>query len=161
MWLMLAVPEADDVIGGYRHDHDPYARFGVPAHVTVRKPFLPPAEWDRIQASEVLASLLPVEITLARIEDRPGALVIAVEPDDSLRELTAVVTAAWPELPPHKENRPDLAYHVTVVRTRDPAVRASAIRDLKGHLPLSLTGMELWAGAATEHGYTHRVLVRT
>jgi hypothetical protein len=78
---MLAVPEADDVIGRYRHDHDPYARFGVPAHVTVRRPFLPPAEWDRIQAPEVLASLLPVEITLARIDDRPGALVIAVEPD--------------------------------------------------------------------------------
>jgi hypothetical protein len=160
MWLMLVVPGAEELVGRYRLEHDHYARAGVPAHVTVREPFLPPAEWDDARVRGVLEPLLPVELTLARTEDRPGGLVLLVEPDDALREVTAAVSAAWPELPPHKGARPDLAYHLTVIRTAGPAVRGAAKAELDRRLPRTLTGSEFWAGADTEGGYIHRALTR-
>ena len=92
-----------------------------------------------------LSHLLPVEVTLARLENRPGALVIVVEPDHGLRELTDAVGSTWPELPPHKGNRPDLAYHMTVVRTEDEAIRSRAADEISPQLPLEVSGTEFWA----------------
>ena len=42
--LLLAVPAAEAAVGAHRARLDPSARDGVPAHVTVLYPFLPPAE---------------------------------------------------------------------------------------------------------------------
>src|SRR4051812_28340455 len=128
MPLLLMTPDADPLVARWRADHDWAARFGVPAHVTVRMPFLQPDEWDDLSFAD-LGRFLPVELTLARLEERPGALVILVEPDEALRELTAAVGDLWPALPAqpaHKANFTRAAYHVTVVRTPDPVTRRRA-----------------------------------
>lgn len=120
-WLLLMTPEADR----WRAAHDWASRYGVSAHVTVRSPFLEPREWpDAARAG--LESLLPVRLRLARLEDRPGDLVIMVEPDEQLRELTRAIGGVWPELPRHKEAFERPRYHVTVVRTADLEVRTRA-----------------------------------
>jgi 2'-5' RNA ligase superfamily len=144
VWLLLITPEAEALVGRWRAEHDAAARDGIPAHVTVRTPFLPAEQWTDPRLA-ALSQLLPVEVTLARLENRPGALVIVVEPDHGLRELTDAVGSVWPTLPPHKGNRPDLAYHVTVVRTEDEAVRFEAAAELSPHLPLKVHGTEFWA----------------
>jgi hypothetical protein len=92
--LLLVTPEAEPLVGRWRADHDWAAESGVPAHVTVRLPFLPPARWREVEESDVLARLLPADVTLARVEDRPGALVVVAEPDDDLRRITAAVGEA-------------------------------------------------------------------
>ena len=144
MWLLLITPEAEPLVGSWRAEHDAAARDGIPAHVTVRTPFLPAEQWSDPRLA-ALSHLLPVEVTLARLENRPGALVIVVEPDHGLRELTDVVGSTWPELPPHKGNRPDLAYHMTVVRTEDEAIRSRAADEISPQLPLEVSGTEFWA----------------
>jgi 2'-5' RNA ligase superfamily len=143
MWLLLVTPDAEPLVAKWRAHHDAAARDGIPAHVTVRTPFLPAAEW-RDPRFATLRELLPVEVTLARIENRPGALVIVVEPDHGLRDITAAVGSAWPELLPHKGNRPDLAYHMTVVRTEDEAIRSEAADEISPHLPVEVSGTEFW-----------------
>src|SRR5262245_44283269 len=105
-------PEAEPLVDPWRAEHDVAARYGIPAHVTGRTPFLPPAHWQDPALSS-LESFRPTEVTLARLENRPGALVLLAEPDDSLRAITEAVSSAWPTLPPHKGNRPDAAYHMT------------------------------------------------
>jgi hypothetical protein len=65
--------------------------------VTVRTPFLVPEQW-RDPAVSLLERFLPLDMTLARLEERPEALVIIVEPDDELRGITEAVTAEWPTL---------------------------------------------------------------
>ena len=108
MWLLLITPDAESLVGRWRARHDAAARFGIPAHVTVRTPFLPPEHW-RDPALSVLERFLPIDVTLSHLENRPGALSpIVVEPDDELRELTKAVGLSWPTLPPHKANRPRL-----------------------------------------------------
>ena len=144
MWLLLITPDAEPLVAKWRAEHDAAARDGIPAHVTVRTPFLPADQWSDPRL-EALSELLPVELTLARLENRPGALVIVVEPDHELRELTDAIGSVWPALPPHKGNRPDLAYHLTVVRTEDEAVRSEAAAEISPHLPLAVRGTEFWA----------------
>jgi 2'-5' RNA ligase superfamily len=160
MWLLLITPDADSLVGSWRAEHDPAARFGIPAHVTVRTPFLAPEHW-RDPALSQLERFLPMDVTLSRLENRPGALVVLAEPDDALRQITQAVTLSWPTLPPHKGNRPDLAYHVTVVRTASERVRSEAWEAIAPHLPLHVTGTELWAADGShDEGVQHAVVAR-
>jgi hypothetical protein len=103
-------PDAEPLVAPWRAEHDVAARFGIPAHVTVRTPFLSPEHW-RDPALSLLVRFLPIDVTLARLENRPGALVILADPDDELRAITEAVTLSWPTLPPHKGNR--LILHTT------------------------------------------------
>jgi hypothetical protein len=156
--LLLVTPDAEPLLGQWRAEHDWAARYGIPAHVTVRTPFLEPHDWGD-PAPPALTRLLPLELTLARLEDRPGALVVVVEPDAQLRELTAIVGALWPSLPPHKGDRTDVAYHLTVVRTEDPLIRSRAWDAIGPHLPMQVAGTELWAAhGSPEHGAEHTVV---
>jgi 2'-5' RNA ligase superfamily len=160
VWLLLITPDAESLVGRWRAEHDYAARFGIPAHVTVRTPFLPPERW-RDPAFSLLARFLPTDLTLARLENRPGGLVIIVEPDDELRDITRAVTMSWPALPPHKGNRPDLAYHMTVVRTANDRIRSEAAEALAPRLPLRVTGTEMWATAGSlKDGQRHAVVAR-
>ena len=160
MWLLLVTPDAEPLVATWRAEHDPSARFGVPAHVTVRSPFLPPERWTD-PALTRLAEFLPLTLTLARVEDRRGALVVVAEPDDRLRELTEATTRTWPLLPPHKPDHRPFAYHVTVVRSPDRRIRSNATDAIAPHLPLRVTGTELWAAAESpEHGFRHAVVAR-
>lgn len=160
MWLLLMTPDAESVVDPWRAEHDVAASFGIPAHVTVRTPFLPPDHW-RDPALSLLERFLPMDVTLARLEDRPGALVLVAEPDDELRGITEAVTSTWPTLPPHRGNRPDLAYHMTVVRTANDRIRSQAWEAIAPHLPLCVTGTEMWASAGSlEEELRHAVVVR-
>jgi hypothetical protein len=160
MWLLLITPDADSLVGRWRAEHDVAARFGIPAHVTVRTPFLQPECW-RDPALSLLERFLPIDVTLSHLENRPGALVLIVEPDDELREITEAVGLAWPTLPPHKDNRPDLAYHMTVVRTANDSIRSQAWEALAPHLPLRVTGAEMWASEGSlEDGLRHALVAR-
>lgn len=162
MPLLLVTPAAEPLVGRWRAEHDWAARHGIPAHVTIRLPFLPPEQWRDPSIALLLEGLLPVDATLSRLEDRPGALVILAEPDDQLRAMTEAVSAQWPELAPHKGDRPDFAYHVTVVRTEDRVVRAAAADAIAPQLPLQVVGSEVWAAqGSAEAGVVHAVLATT
>jgi hypothetical protein len=154
-------PEADSLVGRWRAEHDWTATSGITAHVTVRTPFLGVAAAQAADVPAALRRLLPVPVSLARVEDRPGALVIVAEPDDALWELTHAASRAWPALGPHKDGRPDTAFHITVVRTEDRALRAVVARELAAALPLTVAGTELWvAERAPVGGAITAVLAR-
>ena len=158
-YLLLIVPGAEPLVGHWRAGHDGAAAAGIPAHVTVRSPFLPPERWDAADLSGTLRHFLPLPVTLARTENRPGGLVVLAEPDDRLRELTNAASAAWPELPPHKPRFAQPAYHVTVVRTPEAALRHEARAELDTQLPLTVEATELWAVSGTaEQGFERRVV---
>jgi 2'-5' RNA ligase superfamily len=160
VWLLLITPDAESLVGRWRAEHDYAARFGIPAHVTVRTPFLPPERW-RDPAFSLLERFLPTDVTLARLENRPGGLVIVAEPDEGLREITEAVGLSCSTLPPHKDNRPDLAYHMTVVGTANDRIRSEAAEDIAPHLPLRVTGTEMWASEGSpQDGLRHAVVVR-
>jgi 2'-5' RNA ligase len=139
--LGLLVPGAERVVGHWRQEHDWVATCGLGAHVTVRSPFA--NRLERATVEPVVRAHLPLTLTLARIENRPGALVVVVEPDDELRRLTATFDTIVPTLPRHRGGRADLAYHVTVVRTADADIRAAAAAEIERALPLAVEARAL------------------
>src|SRR5579864_841585 len=51
--ILIPVPEADSVVGRWRHEHDPVAAAGVPAHITLVVPWLPPDEISEADLAEL------------------------------------------------------------------------------------------------------------
>jgi hypothetical protein len=135
-WLLLMTPEADPLVDQWRMKHDWSAQYGVSAHVTVRTPFLEPADWSELPDA-ALQALIPLKgVRLARLEDRPGGLVVLIEPDE--------------QLPPHQPAFARPRYHITVMRTQDPDARRRASEAIARHLPMEVTGTELWATSGSQ-----------
>jgi len=98
--VVVAVPEAEPVVGSWRNELDPAAAWGVPAHVTVLYPFVPPPQL-RIETVETLrstvASVPAFRVTFAETGwFGDDVLWLAPEPAGSLRALTAAVWRAFP-----------------------------------------------------------------
>ena len=64
--VIVAVPEAEDVVGPQRAALDRAASWGVPAHVTVLYPFVPPAKID----DRIIRALARRFANRARVRDR-------------------------------------------------------------------------------------------
>ncbi|MDP3175663.1 MAG: 2'-5' RNA ligase family protein [Phenylobacterium sp.] len=82
--LVLAVPQADAAVGRWRRRHDPTARAGMPAHVTLVYPFIGARERDVAVTSrlaELFAAEPPFELRFERLGRFADALWLAPEPD--------------------------------------------------------------------------------
>ncbi|MBO0732568.1 MAG: 2'-5' RNA ligase family protein, partial [Acidimicrobiaceae bacterium] len=59
--LLIPVPEAEPVVGGYRAKYDPVAASGVPAHITLVVPWLSPDDITDADLDELRDTLSGVE----------------------------------------------------------------------------------------------------
>jgi hypothetical protein len=69
--VLIPVPQADSVVGRYRFEHDPVAAAGVPAHVTLVVPWLPPDEItdeDLAELESELADVHAFDFALTRVD---------------------------------------------------------------------------------------------
>lgn len=103
--VIVPVPDAEPVVAGYRTRFDAAATWGVPAHVTVLYPFVPPARLDR-QVIDQLQRLLREVPAFDCVFTECGwfgdeVLWLAPEPVGVFRALTARVFAAFPDFPPY------------------------------------------------------------
>lgn len=154
--LIVPVPEAEPVVGRHRAALDPIASWGVPAHITVLYPFLPP---DRIDGTvhEALAALFgrmpSFTATLARVEwFGAEVLWLAPEPARPFRELTRAVWDRFPETPPYGGAFDDVVPHLTVGdRAPRPDLEAAAA-DVAPRLPVrvAVTRVRLVEGTTGE-----------
>lgn len=83
---MLPVPEAEPLVGRWRLEHDPTARSGVPAHITLLSPFRP-ASWlgeqDVAELAAFFRAVQPATFALTHFGDYPGILTLRLEPAES------------------------------------------------------------------------------
>jgi hypothetical protein len=141
--LIVPVPEAEPVVGGWRARHDPSASGGMPAHVTVLYPFRPPDEIDRVTEDELslLASRLPsFHFELARVGRFPGVLYLGPEPQHAFVELTHKITARWPDYPPYHGEFDEVVPHLTVSQGSEPSGLAD---ELSEKLPIGAVAKEI------------------
>ena len=138
--VIVAVPEAEDVVGPRRAALDRAASWGVPAHVTVLYPFVPPSKIDD-QVIRVLANALQTvrafQAAFPRVAWFGDEVVwLAPEPDQPFRDLISVVSAGFPEYPPYGGTHTELIPHLTIGdRAPVEALRAAA-RAVEPHLPI-------------------------
>jgi len=164
--LLVPVPEAEELVGRWRAGHDPLARGGVPAHVTLVFPWIPPEqikpdhldELDRVLAGELAFGY---RLEGARwFGDR--VLWLAPRPDEPFRHLTKVLASHF-GTPPWLGEFADVVPHVTVGHAgvcRDEAL-ADVERELASMLPVVCRATEVdvmcWDGFRWT--VSHRVML--
>jgi hypothetical protein len=138
--VLVAVPEAEDVVGRFRTRLDRSAAWGVPAHVTVLYPFVSPDRIDSAVLGRLAAAAASVpafDLTLARLcwfgDDR---LWLAPEPDQPFRALTSAVWTEFPDHPPYGGSHADPTPHLTVGHDAPLDVLRKAADAIRPRLPV-------------------------
>jgi 2'-5' RNA ligase len=135
--LAVNVPEAERYVGPLRERFDPAAKLGVPAHITVLYPFIPPERITHTivrRVRDTLSSFAAFDFRLIRIARFPTALYLAPEPAQPFIGLTEGVMRAFPEYPPYGGQYDSIVPHLTVAQA-GPAEHDVAEADLIASLP--------------------------
>jgi hypothetical protein len=116
--LVVLVPESEGLVGEWRRRYDPAANYGVPAHVTVLYPFVPPRLIDDALTSrlrELFGGARCFDFTLESVR-RFGdqILYLAPSPATSFELLTQAVVEAFPDYPPYEGQHEKVVAHLTV-----------------------------------------------
>lgn len=152
--VLALVPDAEPVVGEHRRALDPTTAAGVPAHVTVLYPFVPPGAVTTATVAALRSAVAgagPFACEFGRTgwfgEDY---LWLAPSPAEPFVELTARVRRAFPEQVPYGgEHEPHP--HLTVGYRRHGGLEAlrAAEAALRPSLPITtrIGALHLLAGA--------------
>jgi 2'-5' RNA ligase len=162
--LIVEVPEAEPVVARLRERLDASAPLGIPAHITVLFPFMPPSAID----PAVLAELAHLFAAISRFRFRLdhtdwfGNEVLWLAPRDPgpFRALIEAVHQAFPAFPPFEGQFSDVVPHLTVGKGHPVSDLRAAEESVRAHLPIDGHATEVtlvtqqsaggrWTGAAT------------
>ena len=138
--LIVPIPEAEPVVARHRDRLDRAASWGVPAHVTVLFPFLPPASLEPrvLDALARLTATVPAFfLTLTDIAWF-GDRVVWLKPDPAapFRQLTAAVTGRYPQCRPYEGQFADVIPHLTLGHDHPQPVLQAAAAEVRPRLPI-------------------------
>jgi 2'-5' RNA ligase len=126
--LVIEVPEAEQAVAAIRLEHDPMARLGVPAHITIHFPFAPPEAVDEDAIAALVARRSAFAFELAAVEHfGDDVTYLAPRPTEPFLELTEETRARWPEYPPYDGAFTEIVPHLTL-----------ALAHLRPELPLPI-----------------------
>ena len=138
--LIVAVPEAEPVVAAHRERLDRAASWGVPAHVTILYPFLPPGDIDEPARAAIAREALAVPaffMTLGTISWFGRRVMwLAPDPPGPFRLLTAALTARFPQALPYEGAFEDVVPHLTVGHDHPVEVLRAAAAGVEPHLPI-------------------------
>jgi 2'-5' RNA ligase len=143
--LLVAVPEAEPHVRRLRAGHDPSARLGIPGHITLLYPFVPPNELTtevRRGLRHLFARVAPFDFSLADVRRFGDAtLYLALSDETPFRDLIARVVRAFPDRPPYGGAFDDTVPHLTIADGLAPGeadrlLATAAVR----RLPLPIAG---------------------
>ena len=163
--LVALVPELDPVLDAHRRRLDTGAIRGVPAHVTVLYPWIPPANItnDVLTAlGSVLREHPAFDLTFDAIRWFGDEVAyVRPNPDNAFRQLTAAIWQHWPDHPPYEGRIADPIPHLTIGDTgRSPELEAAAA-EIEGSLPVRcrIERLHLMAGTDEMGSWTVRTAI--
>lgn len=117
--LALLVPEAEPVVASFRELHDPAARRGLGAHITLIYPFidselLTPGLLARVR--DVVADIPAPMFRLAEVKTFPSVVWLAPEPAKPIAQIATALERAFPDHPKGGGAFPDFVPHLSVAR---------------------------------------------
>ncbi len=121
--VVLDVPEAEPLVGGWRALHDPVAKRGIPAHVTLLYPFVTPDRLDATALDElrtILAGTPALDLVLTEVATFPGVVWLKPEPSQPLIDLISTLRKHYPDIQPYGGKHPEPTPHLTVGQANDP-----------------------------------------
>jgi len=139
--LIVPIPEAEGAVGPFRASLDRAAGWGVPAHVTVLYPFLPPQQIDeQVLAAlrETVAGIPRFDVALTHVGWFGDTVVwLAPQPARPFRELTSAVWQQFPQAPPYAGAHSDVVPHLTIGHDAAKPVLSHAAETISAHLPIN------------------------
>ncbi len=160
--VLIPVPEADSVVGRWRYELDPVAAAGVPAHVTLVVPWLPPDEINDDDLAELEAELADVpafDFTLARVDwFGRRVLWVAPEPAEPFLKLTHRLAERF-STPPWEDEFDEVIPHLTVAHATDGVELVPVAADVATRLPVRCRAEEVWVmiGGGSRWELRHRI----
>jgi hypothetical protein len=146
--LVVPVPTATPVVAPWRERLDPTAVHGVPAHVTVLYPFVPPQQVTSEtveRLSSLFAGIARFDFVLRDVAWFDDEVVyLAPEPAAPLIALTRAVMVAFPAYPPYGGAFSEITPHLTIGDhgSRDELRRAATA--VAPALPISARATDVW-----------------
>lgn len=138
--LMVEVPEAEPAVARHRERLDASTQLGIPAHITVLSPFMPPqaigpAALTRLE--HLFAAVSRFRFQLDRTAWF-GNEVLWLAPRDPrpFRALTRAVVQAFPAYPPYQGQFGDSTPHLTIGKGRPLTDLRAAEASVRAHLPI-------------------------
>jgi 2'-5' RNA ligase len=154
--LLLPVPAAEAVVGAHRARLDPNARDGVPAHLTVLYPFLPPAEIGPgvlAELSRLLAGVPRFSFILDQVRWFDESVVWLGPADESpFRALTELAAEAYPGCSPYGGIYEDVVPHLTIGHAGGLAELRAAAEAVRPLLPIATEATEVTLMAGPRPG---------
>jgi 2'-5' RNA ligase len=145
--LLVPVAAAEPLVRKHRHALDPVAPLGVPAHITVLYPFIPPDDVDQEVCdgiTKVLAKVDAFDFALTHVRQFPdGVLYLAPEPTQPFVAITHALAAAWPDFPPYGGAYREVIPHLSVAMVNGSSAEKLEAT-LNGKLPLSTRADVVW-----------------
>ena len=142
--FVVRVPAAESVVGDLRDQFDAAAKLGVPAHITILFPFMPPEEITPgvLQRAQEALSVVPSFIfSLSGIGRFPATTYLLPNPAEPFVALTTALVTRFPAFRPYGGEHRELVAHLTVAHG-DPShakVAAEKLEQRLGALPLIQT----------------------
>lgn len=164
--LSIPVPEAEPAVGAHRFQLDDSARLGVPAHITILYPWIPPDRIDertRQRLGELFEGLSAFDFALAEIGWFGNDVVYAAPvPDEPFRRLTSMIEREWPSYPAYGGEHGEPTPHLTIGDRFGGASAhelATAGEAVAPHLPIVCRARELWLMSGnSERGWRRDVV---
>lgn len=128
--FVIRVPEAEACVGTLRRRFDASFKLGVPAHITVLAPFMPPecitdAVLERAQAA--LATVAAFSFELVEVRRFPTTAYLAPEPAEPFVSLTESLVRSFPAYPPFGGEFETVIPHLTVAHGSETEAEAAAL----------------------------------
>jgi len=159
--ILVPVPEAEEVVGRWRAVHDPKAGTGVPAHITLIVPWLPPEQLKPEHLAE-LDALLAAQAAFDFVLDQvrwfgERVLWLAPTPAEPFKELTSLLATHFGTQPWRGEFS-EVVPHLTVGLAGYAVGRdmAEAAHDLCTKLPLECRAR--WVDVMCGDGWDWRIV---
>ena len=115
--IIIAVPEAEPFVGELRAQFDSAAKLGVPAHITVLYPFMPPERFTQRTFEglrRAISRVQPFDFRLTTVGRFPGVVYLAPECSGPFVELVGMIARWFPEFPPYGGKFQSVIPHLTV-----------------------------------------------
>ena len=138
--LIVEVPEAEPTVARLRERLDSSAPLGIPAHITVLFPFMPPGTIDPAALAELARLFTAISRFRFRLDhtDWFGDEVLWLAPRDPrpFRALTEAVHQAFPAFPPFEGQFTDVVPHLTVGHGHSVSDLLAAEGSVRAHLSI-------------------------
>lgn len=126
--FIVRAPEAEPHVSHYRERYDASAKLGVPAHITVLYPFMPPMLINTQVLEQVrlaVSNIRGFAFHLTKVGRFPDAVYLMPQPSDPFVSLTHAIVRAFPSYPPYRGQHAAVIPHLTVAQVEEP--RQSAV----------------------------------